>query len=66
MTIDPSAIPAGTELSIGYFRLPTGEQQANVALIDVNANTCSSTPPALTSDTPGFGVLYGGPGATGP
>ncbi len=61
MTIDPSAIPVGAELSIGYFRLPTGEQQANVALIDIDSNTCSSTPPALTSETPGFGLLYGGP-----
>jgi hypothetical protein len=63
ITIDPSAMPAGTELSIGNFRLPTGEQQADSDLIDPSSNTCSSTPPTLGPDTPGLGVLYGGHGS---
>src|SRR5439155_662245 len=45
ITIDPSAMPAGAELSFGYFRLPSGEQQADVVLIDSNSYTCTSTPP---------------------
>ena len=43
ITIDPSAMPAGAELSVGYFRLPSGEQQADVALIDTSSYTCTST-----------------------
>ena len=65
MTIDPSALPAGTELTIGNFQLPTGEKQANMDLIDTSSNTCSSTPPTLGPDTPGFGFIYGGPGLPG-
>ena len=30
ITIDPSKIPAGTQLTVGHFNLPTGEQQAAV------------------------------------
>ena len=49
ITIDPSAMPAGTELSVGYFQLSSGpaagEQQADVVLIDTSSYTCTSTPP---------------------
>ena len=65
ITFDPSAMPAGTELSFGYFQLSSGEQQANVALIDTSAFTCSSTPPDLTGSTGRLGLLYGGPGPAG-
>jgi hypothetical protein len=34
-------------------------------LIDTSSNTCSSTPPTLGPDTPGLGLLYGGPGPSG-
>ncbi len=64
ITIDPSAIPAGTELSVGDFQLTSGEfageQQADMDLIDTGANTCDSTPLTLGPDTPGMGVIYDG------
>ncbi|HEY1639929.1 MAG TPA: hypothetical protein VGG35_04520 [Streptosporangiaceae bacterium] len=64
ITIDPAAMPDGTELSFGNFQLTTGElageQQADMDLIDASSYTCTSTPPTLGPDTPGFGVLRGG------
>jgi hypothetical protein len=53
-TIYPAAIPAGTELSFGYFRLAdalgTGNpgQESAAALIDTNSYTCASTAPTAT------------------
>jgi hypothetical protein len=63
ITIDPSAMPAGTELSVGDFQLASGEQQANMDLINSSSNTCTTTPPTLGPGTSGFGLLYGGQGA---
>jgi len=75
ITIDPAAMPAGTELSVGDFQLSTGEysgeQQADVVLIDTSSYTCSSTPPDPNGlpdgygPSDGIGVLYGGPGPAG-
>ena len=71
ITIDPSAMPAGAELSIGYFQLSPGEQQANVVLIDTSSYTCTSTPPdfptppAGSDESDSLGVRYSGPGPTG-
>jgi hypothetical protein len=65
LTIDPSAIPSGTALSVGDFQLTTGEQQADMDLIDTSSYSCTSTPPTLGPGTPGLGVLYGGPGPSG-
>jgi hypothetical protein len=71
ITIDPSAMPAGAELSFGYFQLPSGEQQADFVLIDTNSYTCTSTPPDPNGPPDGygqsdsFGLLYGGPGPAG-
>ena len=71
ITIDPSAMPAGAELSIGYFQLSSGEQQANVVLIDTSSYTCTSTPPDFPSPPAGsdesdsLGVRYSGPGPAG-
>ena len=72
ITIDPAAMPAGTELSIGNFQLSSGEyagqQQADVVLIDTSSYTCSSTPPdpnglpAGYGPADGMGLLYGGHG----
>jgi hypothetical protein len=45
ITFDPSAIPAGTELSFGDFQLTNGQQLATVALIDTSSSTCTSTEP---------------------
>jgi hypothetical protein len=75
ITIDPSAIPAGAELSVGDFQLSSGEyagsQQADFVLIDTNSYTCSSTPPDPNGlpdgygPADGIGLLYGGPGPAG-
>ncbi len=71
LTIDPSAMPAGTELSVGNFQLSSGEQQADFVLIDSSSYTCSSTPPGPDSlpagygPADGIGLRYGGPGPTG-
>jgi len=72
ITIDPAAMPAGTELSVGDFQLSSGdyagEQQADFVLIDTSSYTCSSTPPDPNSlpdgygPSDGIGLLYGGPG----
>jgi hypothetical protein len=67
ITIDPAAMPAGAELSVGYFQLPSGEQQADVVLIDTSSYTCTSTPPDFNRPPAGYdesdslGVRYGGP-----
>lgn len=64
ITIDPSAMPAGTELSFGNFQLATGEyageQQADAALIDTNSYACTSTPPGSPEPFDGFQLIYGG------
>jgi hypothetical protein len=75
ITIDPSAMPAGTELSVGYFQLSSGvyagEQQADMLLVSTNSYTCSNTPPDPNSlpagygENDGIGLLYGGPGPSG-
>jgi hypothetical protein len=73
--IDPSAMAAGAELSVGYFQLSSGEyagqQQADVVLIDSNSYTCTTTPPDPNGSPDGYGpsdgigLLYGGPGPAG-
>jgi hypothetical protein len=59
ITFDPSAIPAGAELSFGHFRL-TGYQLAEVALIDASSQSCTSTVP--TSGPTQFGYMLLPPG----
>ncbi len=71
ITIDPAAMPAGTELSVGDFQLSSGEQQAGFVLIDTTSYTCSSTPPGPNGlpdgygPSDGIGLLYGAPGPAG-
>jgi hypothetical protein len=75
ITIDPAAMPAGAELSVGYFQLSSGpaagEQLADVVLIDTGSYTCTSTPPDPSGPPAGYGesdslgLLYGGPGPAG-
>ena len=71
ITIDPSAMPAGAELSFGYFQLSPGQQQADLVLIDSSSYTCTSGPPDPNGPPDGygqsdsFGLLYGGPGPAG-
>jgi hypothetical protein len=59
VTFNPSAMPAGTELSFGNFRLSNG-QQTSFALIDTGSYTCTSTAPTAP---PPEGVIlrYGHP-----
>lgn len=59
VTFNPSAMPAGTELSFGNFQLANG-QQTSFALIDTGSYTCISTAPAAP---PPEGVIlrYGHP-----
>lgn len=54
-TINPAAIPAGTELSFGKFQLPNGQETA-FGLIDTNSHTCTSTPPNNQSREGAAGV----------
>jgi hypothetical protein len=54
ITIDPAAMPAGTELSFGNFQA-ADSQQTSLTLISTSSYTCTSTPPAL--DTPGVMTL---------
>lgn len=42
-TINPAAIPAGTELSFGKFQLPSGQEEP-FGLIDTHSYTCSTAP----------------------
>jgi hypothetical protein len=44
VTINPAAIPAGTELSFGNFQLANA-QQTSFALIDTGSYTCTSIAP---------------------
>ena len=68
---DPAAMPAGAEFSVGYFRLASGEQQADVVLIDSNSCTCTSTRPDRNGPPDGYGqsdslgLLCGRPGPAG-
>jgi hypothetical protein len=55
ITINPTAMPAGTELSFGNFRVSAGPETA-IQLIDTNSYTCTSTAP--TAPPPG-GVMVG-------
>jgi len=59
VTIDPAAMPAGTELSFGTFQVATGQETA-IALIDTGSYTCTSTAPA-TLPPRGALLLYGQP-----
>jgi hypothetical protein len=60
ITIDPAAMPAGTEVGFGDFQLTTGEQQASFALIDASSYACTSTPPGPAGPSDGAQLLYGG------
>ncbi len=59
ITFDPAAIPAGTELSFGHFRLKLpGTQLAEVALIDTTSYRCTSTVPTDRSGSDGGRLGY--------
>ena len=54
LTINPAAMPAGTELSFGFFQLPSG-QETVAGLIDTSSYTCTSTAP--TTPPPGGSAI---------
>jgi hypothetical protein len=54
LTINPAAMPAGTELSFGYFQLSRGQETA-AGLIDTSSYTCTSTAP--TTPPPGASAM---------
>jgi hypothetical protein len=66
ITIDPSAMAAGTKLTVGDFRITTGElagqQQATYALMSTSSYTCTTTPPPPPANGEGSQLTYGGPG----
>ena len=66
ITFDRAAMPAGTELSIGYFRRAHGGQQADFALMNTSSNSCSSIPPGPAGPAAGSQLLYGSPRPQGP
>jgi len=66
ITFSAAAMPAGTEISIGYFQLSSVGQQASFALIDSTSYSCTSTPPGPAGPPDGSQLLYGGPGPAGP
>jgi hypothetical protein len=57
ITINPAAMPAGTELSFGNFQLTNGEQ-TDFTLIDTDSYTCTSTAPASLPQGI-FGIGFG-------
>jgi hypothetical protein len=58
VTINPAAMPAGTELSFGSFQLTRG-QETVFTLIDTGSYTCTSTAP--TARSRGVMAIYHGP-----
>lgn len=64
LTFDPSAMPAGTELSLGNFTLGSGQEIAYLELISTSSYSCVSTPPELGPSTPGLAIEYGGAAGT--
>lgn len=52
ITIDPAALPAGSELSFGTVQLKGGVLASYSALIDPSAYTCTRTPPTTPKTTP--------------
>jgi hypothetical protein len=62
ITLDPAAMPPGTELSFGFFQLTGGGQQASFALIDTSSYSCTSTAPGPAGPPDGSQLVYGGPG----
>jgi hypothetical protein len=59
MTINPAAMPAGTELSFGYFKLSSGQETVDT-LIDTNSYTCTSTAPVIWPPGEGHRVVVHG------
>ena len=61
VTINPAAMPAGTELSVGAFQVSNGDDTA-LALITTNSYACASTAPTAL---PSGGALLHWNGSAG-
>ncbi|HUB42765.1 MAG TPA: hypothetical protein VMA72_28260 [Streptosporangiaceae bacterium] len=61
VTINPAAMPAGTELSFGTFQYSSTRTDTEIELIDTKSHTCSRALPAPPSS--GHGVLLIGNGS---
>jgi hypothetical protein len=61
VTINPAAMPAGTELSFGNFQYSSTRTDTEIELIHTNSHACSSALPAPPPD--GNGVLMLGNGS---
>jgi len=61
VTINPAAMPAGTELSFGSFQYSSTSSDTEVELIDTNSHSCSSALP--TPPPAGEGVMLMGRGS---
>lgn len=59
ITIDPTTMPAGTELSFGGFELRMNVELATYTLIDKDSYNCSDTPPTSSSDRSGLHSIGG-------
>jgi hypothetical protein len=57
ITIDPTSMPSGAELSFGEFKLRMGVQMVSFALIDKGSYTCSDSVP---TDSPNSSPTHGG------
>jgi hypothetical protein len=65
VTIDPAAMPSGTELSFGYFQL-SSRQETAMGLIDTNSYTCTSATPIAPPSGSDAMLMHSSPGAKGP
>jgi len=61
VTINPAAMPAGTELSFGIFPYSPGSTDTEIELIDTYSHTCTTALPAPPPS--GQGVIMIGRGA---
>ncbi len=59
ITFSPAAMPAGTELSFGFFQLTGGGQQASFALMNTSSYSCTSTPPGPAGPPEGAQLVNG-------
>jgi hypothetical protein len=65
VTINPAAMPAGTELSFGYFQT-FSRQETAMGLIDTDSYTCTSSTPTAPPSGSDAMLAHAAPGATGP
>jgi hypothetical protein len=62
VTINPAAMPAGTELSFGNFQYSSTRSDTEIELIDTNSHTCSRALPTAPPDGQGALILGNGHG----